>query len=68
MIKQFKIYSLFESINQGEPIIGDYVYCVEEIGYLNTPELLVFLSTNIGLVCGYNDDVKNNYKYKIHFN
>ena len=43
MITKFKIY---ENINEGEPKIGDYVICTTINN--KTPELLHFLSNNIG--------------------
>jgi hypothetical protein len=56
MITKFKIFE-----NNNKPQVGDYVYCIEEIGtYTKNKEVLNFIKNNIGRILGYYEKNYNN--------
>lgn len=59
MITKFKLY---ESVDEGEPKLGDYVICFEEDS--GDEKFDNFLLNNIGKVIGYNS---GNYDYTIKY-
>lgn len=60
MITNFK---LFESMNEGEPEIGDWVICEEEDGGID--DVSLFTSTNIGKYVKLESELT--YNYLIHY-
>ena len=65
MITKFKI---FESINNGEPGIGDWVICeLEDIDWIEGYEKMEeIISENIGRIISYDDDDTSPYVIKYY--
>ena len=60
MITKFKIYNSF---NEGEPEVGDYVICTTKY----SPDLNLYLSNQIGKIIGIDNENNRVEPYQVHF-